>query len=172
MEIFKDIEGYEGLYQISNLGNVKSLNYGRTGKEKILKPVKNKYGYLCVGLHKQEKLKTFNIHRLVAKVFIENPNNLPQVNHKDEDKTNNAVENLEFCTREYNLAYGTHNQRSAESRINHPKQSKQVLCVETGKIYPSTRDVARQLGFSQGNISQCCNGKLKQAYGYTWKYVS
>lgn len=166
-EIYKEIEGYEGLYEVSNLGNVKSLI-----SNKILKPIKDKDCYLFVGLYQQGKLKHHRVHRLVAEAFIENPNNLTEINHKDENKQNNTIENLEWCTREYNLAYGTHNQRSAASRINHPKRSKQVLCVETGKIYPSTRDVARQLGFSQGNISQYCNGKLKQAYGYTWKYVS
>lgn len=163
IEIFKDIEGYENLYQISNLGNVKSLGNGNSNnsKEKILKPAKDKKGYLYVDLYKQGKRKTYKVHRLVAKVFIENPNNLPQVNHKDEDKTNNAVENLEFCDAKYNINYGTRNE----------KISKQLMCLETGKIYTSTREVQKQLGFSHSNISRCCNGKLKQAYGYTWCYV-
>lgn len=163
IEIFKDIEGYKGLYQVSNLGNVKSLGNGNSNnsKEKILKPTKDKKGYLTVDLYKDGKRKIYKVHRLVAKVFIENPNNLPQVNHKDEDKTNNAVENLEFCDAKYNINYGTRNE----------KISKQLMCLETGKIYTSTREVQKQLGFSHSNISRCCNGKLKQAYGYTWCYV-
>lgn len=162
-EIFKEIEGYENLYQISNLGNVKSLGNGNSNnsKEKILKPTKDKKGYLYVDLYKQGKRKTYKVHRLVAKVFIENPNNLPQVNHKDEDKTNNAVENLEFCDAKYNINYGTRNE----------KISKQLMCLETGKIYTSTREVQKQLGFSHSNISRCCLGKSKTCGGYTWCYV-
>ena len=162
-EIFKDIEGYFGLYQISNHGNVKSFH---TGKEKILKPSKNHKGYMHVGLSKQGKIKYYLVHRLVAMAFIENPQNLEQINHRDECKTNNHVTNLEWCTDRYNHNYGTRNQRSAASR------SKQVLCLETGIIYPSTMEVQRQLGFSKGCISSACNGKYKQMYGYTWKYVN
>ena len=153
IEIFKDIEGYED-YQISNLGNVKSLRFG---KEKILKPVKDGKKYLCVVLYKQGKHKMCKVHRLVAQAFIPNPNNYQQVNHKDEDKTNNQVNNLEWCDCQYNIDYS---------------QSKQVMCLETGKIYPSTMEVHRQLGFSQGYISLACNGKHKTAYGFHWKYVS
>ena len=171
MEIWKDIEDYENLYQISSLGRVKSLGNDKTRKEKILKPAKDKDGYLYVGLSKQGKIKYYKVHRLVAMAFIENPNNYPIINHKDEDKTNNAVENLEFCDAKYNLNYGTRNIRVAESNINNPNRSKKVLCVETGKIYPSTNEVYRQLGFFQQNISSACRGKYKQAYGYTWRYV-
>ena len=110
-EIFKDIEEYEGLYQISNLGRVKSLKYG---KERILKPAKDKKGYLYVCLYKQGKMKIYRVHRLVAQAFIPNPNNLPQVNHKDEDKTNNASSNLEFCDAKYNNNYGNHNKKMGE----------------------------------------------------------
>lgn len=170
-EIFKDIEGYEG-YQVSNYGNVKSLGNDKTRKDKILKPAKTWYGYLRVGLWKQGKRKTHFVHRLVASAFIENPNNFCELNHKDEDKTNNIVDNLEWCTRLYNHNYGTINQRIAESNTNHPNKSKQVLCVETNKIYPSTMEIQRQLGFNKSAISRCCNGKLKTAYSYTWQYVS
>lgn len=164
MEIWKDIKGYEG-YKVSNLGNVKSLNYNRTGKEKILKPKKNK-GYLYVNLCKQGKVKFYLVHRLVAQAFIPNPNNYPQINHKDEDKTNNTIQNLEWCDRKYNNNYGTRNQRSALSR------SKQVLCVETGLLYTSLIEVQRQLGFAQPNISSACTGRYKTAYKYHWEYVS
>lgn len=167
-EIFKSIEGYENLYQISDQGNVKSLKFG---KEKILKPVKDGKKYLCVILCKQGKQKMCKIHRLVAQAFIPNPKNLPQVNHKDEDKKNNAASNLEWCTNVYNINYGTRNERSAESNTNHPKTSKQVLCIETGVIYPSTNEVRRQLGFAQCHISSACNGKRKSCGGFHWRYV-
>lgn len=160
IEIFKDIEGYKG-YQVSNYGNVKSLNYNRTGKEKILKPTKNSDGYLQVSLHKDGKRKTCKVHRLVAQTFIENPNNLPQVNHKDENKQNNNVENLEFCDSQYNINYGTRNE----------KISKQVMCVETGVVYPSTMEVQRELGFFQTHITLVCNGKRNTAYKFHWCYV-
>lgn len=159
-EIFKNIEGFEG-YQISNLGNVKSLNYNRTGKEQILKPTKDKDGYLYVSLCKQGKRKCYKIHRLVAQAFLDNPNNYPIINHRDENPLNNNVTNLEFCTPKYNCNYGSRNE----------KLSKQVLCVETGVIYPSLSEVYRQLGFSQSNIYSACTGRYKQAYGFHWKYV-
>lgn len=98
VEVWKDIEGYEGLYQVSNMGRVKSLIKGI-----ILKQWTDKDGYRQVGLLK----KTFKVHRLVAKAFIENPDDLPLVNHKDENKANNNITNLEWCTNEYNLSYGT-----------------------------------------------------------------
>ena len=171
MEIWKDIVGYENLYQVSNLGRVKSLNYLQKGKEQILKGFKVTSGYLAVNLSKDGKSKTHTIHRLVAKTFIENPDNLPQVNHKDECKTNNRLDNLEWCSSKYNCNYGTRNKRQSEILTNYPKFSKQVLCVETGKIYPSAMQVKRELGFAGGNISAVCRGKGKTAYGFHWKYI-
>ena len=169
-EIWKDILGYEGLYQVSDKGRVKSIVYG---KEKIRKLVRNKNGYLRVGLRKNGKMKQCLVHRLVGQSFIPNPHNLPQVNHKDENKTNNCVENLEWCDRKYNLNYGTRNQRIAEKHTN-GKDSKPVLQYKkTGefvKEWKSIRDVQRNLGYSQGNISSCCLGKLKWIYGFVWKY--
>lgn len=109
-EVWKDIEGYEGLYQVSNTGQVKSLNYNQTGEIKVLKQG-NAKGYKRVGLFKNGKTKQYSVHRLVALAFISNPDDLPMVNHKDEDKTNNNVNNLEWCTHEYNMSYGTRNER-------------------------------------------------------------
>lgn len=171
MEIWKEIEGYENLYQISNHGRVKSLNYRHTGKEKIRKPTKRKDGYLKVVLFKQGKRKNYQVHRLVAQAFIDNSNNLPEINHRDEVKTNNCASNLEWCTNYYNINYGTRNQRVAESNTNNPNTSKQVLCVETGKTYPSTHQVQRELGFNQGHISSTCNGKRNTCGGFHWRYV-
>ena len=170
-EIWKDIEEYEGLYQISDKGRVKSLKFG---KEKIMKLQKDTNGYLYVGLCKNgEKQKMFLIHRLVALAFISNPQNLPQVNHKSEDKTDNRVENLEWCSVKYNCNYGTRNQRQAEKMTN-GKLSKPVLQYTKDGIFikewRSTHDVERNLGFDQGYISSCCNGKFKWAYSFVWKY--
>lgn len=165
IEVWKDIKDYEG-YQVSNEGNVKSLGNDRTRKEKLLKPAKNKDGYLRVGLSKNNKRKFYFIHRLVAQAFSPNPDNLPEINHRDEDKTNNNVANLEWCDHRYNNNYGTRNERVAE------KTSKQVLCVETGVVYPSTHQVQRELGFAQSNISSACNGRYKTCGGFHWRYVS
>lgn len=172
VEIWHDVIGYEGLYQVSNLGRVKALGNGIcNSKEKILKATKHSCGYLRICLHKYGKAKYYFTHRLVALAFLPNPYNLPQVNHKDEDKTNNRVDNLDWCSEEYNMNYGTRNKRSSETLTNHPKFSKQVLCVETGKKYPSTMQVERELGYKHQGISKVCNGKQSQAYGYTWRYI-
>ena len=164
-EIWKDIFGYEGLYQVSNLGRVRSLKFG---KERILSIRRSKFGYLLVNLCKNSDMKTFRVHRLVGQSFIPNPNNLPEINHRDEDKTNNKVVNLEWCSSKYNANFGTRNQRQAE------KCSKSVIqYTKTGefvKKWKSTHDVQRNLGFDQGHISQCCTGKRKSAYKFVWKY--
>ena len=166
-EIWKDIEGYEGRYQVSNLGNVKSLNYKHTGKEKLLKKCflgKDKR-YLVVTLYNETKRKNFKIHRLVANAFIPNPEGLPQVNHKDENPENNVWTNLEWCDQKYNNSYGTHNERSAISR------GKAVRCIETGEEHPSVSHAARATGICRTTIGFCCNGKLKTAGGYHWEFI-
>lgn len=177
MEQWKDIKGYEGLYQVSNLGNVKSIekldSLGRLRKERILKPYMSPEGYLRLTLSKKDKQKKHLVHRLVAQAFLENPDNLSEVNHKNEDKSDNRVENLEFCDRRYNVNYGTGIQRKAEKQIN-GKCSKTVyqytLNGEFVKEFPSTMEVERQLGYFQTNIGKCCLGKRKTAYGYKWSY--
>ena len=176
-EIWRDVKDYDGLYLVSNLGRVKSLNYRRTGREEILKPSMNTCGYLFVDLSKYGKQKAFLVHRLVAEAFIPNPENLQQINHKDEDKTNNCVWNLECCDYQYNNNYGTHNKRSAEARTN-GKCSKRVLQInkDTGEVireWISLSEVYRQLGYLQENISKCCLGKphFNTAYGFKWKYA-
>ena len=170
-EIWKDIKGYEGLYQVSNMGNVRSLNYHQTGQIQILRPWATTGGYLRVNLRKDGKGKNQAVHRLVAQAFIPNPNGFTEINHKDEDKTNNRMENLEWCDRIYNLNYGTRSERSAHARRNHPRRSKQVLCVETGAVYPSGREAERKTGLFNGSISKACLGKHKTAGGFHWEYV-
>lgn len=113
-EIWKDIKGYENKYQISNLGRVKALDYRRTKKEKILDSRNNK-GYKAIALWNNGKRRVFLIHRLVANAFIPNPNKFPQINHKDENKLNNSVDNLEWCTQFYNNIYGTRLQRVSKT---------------------------------------------------------
>lgn len=183
VEEWRPIEGFEGLYEVSNLGNVKSveryvfhLRYGKKFiKEKIRKPIDSGIGYLQVVLFKNGKRKNHLVHRLVAEAFISNPNNLPQVNHKDEDKTNNNVNNLEWCTSKYNNNYGTAKARISEKHINHPSMSKVVFQYTlNGKLiaeFPSTHEAERRTGVNRGNICSCCRGNYKSAGGYKWKYA-
>lgn len=179
-EIWKDIKGYEGKYQVSNYGNVKSLNYHRTGKEQLKKPTLQTNGYFYVSLCKPNKC--FSIHRLVAEAFIPNPDNLPCVNHKDEVKTNNHVDNLEWCTQKYNNEYGTRLKRFRETQLKNHKLSKKVyqytLDGELVKEFESISECGRN-GFNQGNIVSCCKGgfirnnkwvNVTQHKGYRWSY--
>ena len=164
-EEWRDIEGYEGLYQVSNLGRVRSLNCrGHKGCIGILTPRLDGKGYEMVALYKEGKARNTKVHRLVAQAFIPNPNNYPQVNHKDEDKTNNNVDNLEWCTNEYNHNYGTRNERVAKSL------SKKVICITTGEIFNSMREACRKYDINTGRMTECCQGKRKTAGGYKWEY--
>ena len=165
-EIWKDIEGYEGKYQVSNLGNVKSLSYLGTGKEKLLKPFKTEDGYLFIGLNKNNKRKFYKIHRLVAQAFIDNPNNYPIINHKDENKRNNNMNNLEWCTIKYNINYGTATKRRSE------KLFKPIYCLELDKYYKSVTQASEELKIKQANISAVLNGRFKQTKGYTFRYAN
>lgn len=158
-EEWKPIDGYEGLYEISNLGRVKSLKYN---KEKILKPGKAR-GYLRVCLCRNGKSKMLSVHRLVAEAFIPNPKRLPEINHKDEDKTNNVVGNLEFCSRRYNANYGTKIERQTASQRNHPAKSKAVEASKFSDFrtielfFASTMEADRN-GYCNQAVSACCRG--------------
>ena len=178
VEEWRDIKGYEGFYQVSNMGRVKTLAHetirknGRklSVRERILKLGTDKDGYLLVNLcNGSGKIKTVKVHRLVCEAFHKNPENKPCVNHIDENKTNNIASNLEWCTVKENNNHGTHNARGAKNR------SKAVGQYTTDgkliKIWQAIIEVERQLGFDLGYICKVAKGKAKTAYGYVWKYV-
>lgn len=177
-EIWKPIPGYKELYEVSSEGRVKRLEYvivdkiGRKyhRKEQILKGISNSNGYLQVHLHDNKgKRKFLPVHRLVAKTFISNPEDKPQVNHKDEDKTNNCVDNLEWVTIKENANYGTRNERIAKAQSKFVAQySKDGEFI---KVWQSANEAGRQLGAGQSNISRVARGERKTCYGFIWKYV-
>lgn len=190
-EQWKDIKGYEGFYQISNFGKVRSLKrYRRNGKSgyiqfgKILKVQSNKQGYQSVTLYKEGRPKRISLHRLVAQAFISNPLKLPQINHRDENPSNNQVDNLEWCTAKYNNNYGNHNLNLSNTLkhtnkqiaiVNGKKASKPVLQFtlsgELVKKYPSQVEAARSNEIRQDGISDCCRGKTKKYKGFVWKFA-
>lgn len=176
MEEWRDIKGYEQLYQVSNVGRIKSLERidcrGRLVKERILKQHKciERGGTMSVVLSKYGKPKTLNVHRLVAEAFLNNPDGLPQVNHKDEDRTNNNAINLEWCDRKYNCNYGTRNERISNK---HKKRICQyTIDGEFVAEYSSGMEIEKQLGYRQAAISSCCLNRPHHhtAYGYKWSY--
>lgn len=190
VEIWKDIEGYEGLYQVSNYGQVKSLaktiirknNTKQTFSERILKPFKDTKGYMNVKL-----FKTCKIHRLVALAFIpnDNPTDKNQINHLDENKENNHVSNLCWCSCIENINYGTRNERASkknkgQKRTNEVKQKiskakfipiiQYTLDNEFVKEWDSAKSASEELNVYATSITACCKNKLKSAYGFIWRY--
>ena len=161
-EIWKDCKGYEGLYQVSNLGRVWNIKLQR-----YLKGSHDKDGYIQVYLTaKNGKCKKEFIHRLVALAFLDNSNNYPQVNHKDENKQNNCVDNLEWCDAKYNANHGTRNKRVSKAN------SISVYCFELDKTFYGAREAERELGINHSSISKACRGKQKTAGGYLWEYYN
>ena len=156
-EIWLDIKGYEGLYQVSNLGRIKSLK-GR--KEKIRKLGLGTSGYNFVGLIKNGMVKYPQIHRLVAEAFIPNPENKPQVNHKDKNRQNNVVDNLEWCSAKYNINY------SLSRAINQYDLKGNLI-----KTWKSSMEIERETKIDHSNIIRCCNGEIKKSHNYLWEYV-
>jgi len=184
-EIWKDVVGYEGLYQVSNFGNVRSLNWRNTGVIKNLWLKPHNKGYLQVELFKNKTRSCVVVHRIVAEAFIPNPFGFPQVNHKDEVKTNNRVDNLEWCTRSYNSLYSIkkHPERKPKGvgrrkgcrfkGVNSDKEIVQLtLDDEPIRMWDCSRNIFLETGMSDWSISECCRGNRKTAYGYKWQYVS
>ena len=179
---------YEGLYKVSNLGRILSLNYRNTGKPDLMTPRKRKDGYSQVGLRKNGKTKKCLVHRLIAEAFLDNPENKPCINHKiegDEGKKINMVifnedgtvdeerTTIEWVTPKENSNYATRNERVSKALTN-GKLSKRVLQLslsgELIKEWESTHECGRN-GFDQGNVSRCCNGKLPHYKGFLWMYA-
>lgn len=196
IEVWKDVIGYEGLYIVSSMGRVKSLDrivkdrWGndRNKEGQIISLNKKKHGYFHVNLYKNKIRKTHSVYRLVAVAFIPNTDNLPQINHKDENPSNNCVENLEWCDSEYNNNYGGHYERAYNHKgKNNPMYgktgdkcptSKKVYCIELNEVYNSMREAERKTGINNSCISDACKGKQKTAGKHPitgerlhWKYV-
>lgn len=171
-EEWRPVVGFEGRYEVSSEGRVRSLNYRmRKGAVRILRPARNKDGYLNVHLYAQDGGKTYKVHRLVAQAFIPNPDSLPEVNHKNEEKSDNRVENLEWCSRDDNMHYGTISKRIVE------RQSKPVLARDplSGRVvarFPSAEETKKH-GFIPSEVSRCCRGARGRARhkGLEWEYA-
>lgn len=189
-EIWKDITGYEGLYQISNTGIIRShdrlivippnpkstYGFSYIKKGQIIKQITDKSGYMKVLLYdKNSNRKNAFVHKLVAIEFVDNTDNLPQINHKDENKSNNCVSNLEWCTAKYNTNYGTGIKRRSEKQIYNNNRVKAVAKIgDNGEIieeYISMRNAARINKLPQSNIFKSCNNNIKCG-GYLWRYIS
>lgn len=166
-EIWKDIKDYEGLYQVSNLGRVKRVTTGR-----VLKALKHKGGYSMVTIYKNNVMSTKTIHRLVAEAFIPNPENKPQINHIDENKTNNMVSNLEWVTSKENNNHGTRNKRASKAISKSNSIPIIATNIKTGDSteFCSGKDCARQLGLNSTGITNVLKGRRNHTGGYTFKY--
>lgn len=189
-EEWRDIEGYEGIYQVSNFGNVKSLNYRGRGYENNLPLKLRRDGYLFVQLSKKGNRKNPAVHRLVAKAFIQNPNEYGFINHKDENKTNNKADNLEWCTKSYNCQYSIkrhperieairkrvteeHARRHGKAYTPIKHKRRVIMCDMQGntlRVFENPRTIQWELGYLACNIVACCEGKQCSSHGYKWKW--
>lgn len=156
----KDIPGYEGLYAATEDGKIYSYK-----KKDFIDPHSYNNGYKQIQLHKDGKVKNYRWHRLIAMTFIPNPDNLPQVNHKDENKDNNRVENLEWCTQEHNINHGTRNERTSS------KNKKRVRCIETEEIFESVNAAAAKAGVCASTMSMHLHGHKKSCAGLHWQFI-
>lgn len=168
IEEWRPVPGFEGLYEVSNTGAVASLNYRHTGKRVVLSQKTESSGYKKVLLYMRGKRTMASVHRIVASAFLPKVEGLDFVNHKDECKSNNNVDNLEWCSKAYNNDYGT---RKAKvfNKLRRPIIA--TLQDGTTEWYPSVNDAGRALDKSSSNISSALNGKLKTAYGRTWRWA-
>jgi hypothetical protein len=173
-EVWKDIEGYVGLYQISSYGRVRSLDREvmyeekcKLRKGKVLTLQSDSYGYHVTNLNKEKKRKEHKVHRLLSQAFIPNPFNKPYINHIDGDKQNNNLNNLEWCTPKENMVH------SAENNLNNRNKAVEKYGTngDLVKVYYSIREASRDSGVCNGSISKACKGKLETAGGYRWKLV-
>lgn len=179
IEIWKDIEGYEGMYQVSNMGRVRALDRvkpnsgGQIAKGHILPSYNNGNGYLWVSLWKFNKSKHIYVHRLVAMAFIPNPSNLPIINHKDEDKSNNRHDNLEWCTQKYNINYGNHMKRLKESYIANGNNRPIDVYDMKGtflKTFDCSNEVCKEIGINRRGLYLACQGVTKSYKGYRFAF--
>lgn len=177
MEVWKDVVGYEGFYQVSNYGNVRSVdrivqcsNSKRFYKGRSISRCVDDKGYARVLLSVSGKHESCQVHRLVAKAFIDNPDDLPEVNHKDENPLNNHCDNLEWCSKVYNLEYGTGRARSIQSHMKRVLQYD--MNMQFIAEYDGVNSAARAINKPKDAtaITKCCTGKNKTAHGYIWRY--
>lgn len=165
VEEWRDIDGYDGRYQVSNLGNIRTLDYNHTHTIKLLKTSTNHRGYHQVCLTKNNKKKIIYIHRLVALAFVQNPS--PEifnyVNHIDEDKNNNNANNLEWCTNGYNVRYGSRTFKTSKEHAQYDLSGNFI------RIWSSGKEIERVLGLDRRQIGRCCDGLIPSAYGYIWR---
>lgn len=178
-EIWRDVAEYEGYYQVSNLGNVRSVertvarsNYFVVLKSQVLKPAIRTAGYLFVNLSKDSKVKTKNIHRLVADAFLPNPQCKQEVNHKNGNKTDNNINNLEWCSRSENMIHSYDVLGNRRFGKDNPR-AKVILQIKNGKVigrFYGCYEAERMTGVKYGNINQCCNHRRKTANKYEWRY--
>lgn len=180
-EVWKDIKGYEGLYQVSNKGRVKSLSrtvsrkrFGDYEKpESILKNQKHSGGYMKVSLCADNKITNKFVHRLVGEAFLEKIESQDQINHKNEDKTDNNTGNLEWCDGFYNNNYGTKTERQKDSEYLKGKmKAVRGVNIKTGEtlIFESVKSTETK-GFKRRGVRNCLNGENKQHHGYRWEYI-
>ena len=180
MEIWRDIPNYEGLYQVSNFGNVRSLNWGNRGFTDNLYLKPHNRGYLQVELHRNGSRKMFTVHRLVAVSFVDGYRDGLMINHKDENKTNNRATNLEWVTSSDNVLHSISHRSNAQHRTRKrfvPRTDivpvfQFDLSGDLIKTWDSSISVKEELGFSDWSIKQCCRGNRKSAYGYKWQYAT
>lgn len=179
MEQWKDIDGFEGMYQVSDLGRVRSLErtvkmvrngrqYDMHHKGKLLSASVTKDGYATVQIFKDSKPHTYKVHRLVAKTFLSNKGNLPEVNHKDGDKENNRADNLEWCTRSNNMRHAYRNGLIDKGNMSFNRKR---VKRSDGMVFDSMTEAAKASGACLSNVSKCCKGELKHTAGYGFSFA-
>lgn len=167
-EEWKEVFGFDILFEVSNMGKVRTKHHGKTGYQKeyrFIAQADNGSGYLRINIPQSGKQKTIYIHKLVAEAFISNPEALSEVNHIDENKSNNRADNLEWCSHKYNCQYGTRNQKVSQ------KNRKRVVCNETKIVFESLGEAAKAFDVCDTAIANCLKGRSKTCAGHTWSYA-